>query len=269
MLAGDTGDRQPRPLPHVVVIDLRDRRADAVLEMRLGRAHVVALLLQRVRVRKVQLAREDADEAARHASIEPEILTPATIFELIDAGDADGLRALLRDDPEAAASRDEQGLSPLMRATYRGNREIAALLRPLDAWDRLVTGEADGLPAPDARSPDGFTPLHLAVFGRNPAAAKALIEAGADLDAISSATFAQVTPLGTAAAFGVDDLARLLLHAGADPNATGDHGSTPLHAAATNGNRELVELLLAHGASSAVRNRHGRTPAEIAPELFG
>jgi ankyrin repeat protein len=188
----------------------------------------------------------------------------ATIFELIDAGDVDGLRTLLQDDPEAEARRDEQGLSPLMRATYRGNREIARLLRPLDAWDRLVAGEGEGLPSPDARSPDGFTPLHLAVFGRNPVAAKALIEAGADLDAISSATFAQVTPLGTAAAFGVDDLARLLLDAGADPNATGDHGSTPLHAAATNGNGPLAELLLTHGARRDARNAKGRTPADLA-----
>jgi ankyrin repeat protein len=192
----------------------------------------------------------------------------ASLFELIDSGDVDGARALLERDPDAAEQRDDQGLSPLMRATYRGNAEIAALLRPLDAWDRLVTGHADGLPAPDDVSPDGFTPLHIAVFAHNAGAARALIDAGADLNAISSASFAQVTPLGTAAAFGVDDLARLLLERGADPNATADHGSAPLHAAAANGNRELVELLLAHGASPDARNLRGQTPAEIAPELF-
>lgn len=188
----------------------------------------------------------------------------ATIFELIDAGAVEELRALLERDPSAAASRDEQGLSPLMRATYRGHRELAPLLPPLDAWDRLVAGEADGLPAPDASSPDGFTPLHLAVFAHNARAVRALIEAGADLNAISSATFAQVTPLGTAAAFGVNDAARILLDAGADPNATADHGSTPLHAAATNGNRPLVELLLTHGARRDARNAKGRTPADLA-----
>jgi ankyrin repeat protein len=192
-----------------------------------------------------------------------------SIFDLIDAGDLEGTRALLERDPSAAESRDEQGLSPLVRATYRGNREIARLLPPLDAWDRLVTGESEGLPSPDAWSPDGFTPLHLAVFARNPAAARALIDAGADLNAISSASFAQVTPLGTAAAFDVNDVARLLLERGADPNATADHGSTPLHAAAANGNRELVQLLLEHGASPDARNRQGQTPPELAPGLFG
>jgi ankyrin repeat protein len=192
----------------------------------------------------------------------------STIFELIDAGDAQAVRNLLDRDPDAAAERDAQGLSPMMRASYRDNREIVALLRPLDAWDRIMAGESDGLPAPDAVSPDGFTPLHLAVFARNAAAARALIDAGADLNAISTASFAQVTPLGTAAAFGVNDIARLLLECGADPNATAEHGSAPLHAAATNRNRELVELLLANGADPNARSRHLQTPAEIAPELF-
>jgi ankyrin repeat protein len=187
-----------------------------------------------------------------------------TIFELIDAGDLDGTRALLERDPSAAEGRDAQGLSPLMRATYGGKREIASLLRPLDAWDRLVAGESEGLPPPDAWSPDGFTPLHLAVFARNGAAARALVDAGAELDAISQAPFAQVTPLGTAAAFDVNDVARLLLERGADPNATADHGSTPLHAAAANGNRELVQLLLAHGASPDARSRDGQRPADLA-----
>jgi ankyrin repeat protein len=171
-----------------------------------------------------------------------------TIFELIDAGDTRAVAELLERDPAAAEQRDEQGLSPLMRASYRNNREIAALLRPLDAWDRIMAGESTGLPAPDAWSADGFTPLHLAVFARNAAAAEALIDAGADLDAISTASFAQVTPLGTAAAFGVNDIARLLLDSGADPNKTADHGFTPLDAAVSNENEELAALLRAHGA---------------------
>jgi ankyrin repeat protein len=169
------------------------------------------------------------------------------IFDLIDAGDAAAVRELLERDPSAAEQRDEQGLSPLMRASYRNDAAIAALLHPLDAWDRIMAGESTGLPAPDARSPDGFTPLHLAVFARNRAAAVALVDDGADLDAISTASFAQVTPLGTAAAFGVDEIARLLLERGADPNATADHGFTPLDAAVENGNEELAELLRAHG----------------------
>ena len=57
MLARDAGERQPRALPDVVVVDLRDGGTDAVLELRLRRAQEVSLLLQRVRVGEVQLDR--------------------------------------------------------------------------------------------------------------------------------------------------------------------------------------------------------------------
>jgi ankyrin repeat protein len=191
-----------------------------------------------------------------------------TIFDLIDDGDLDGATALLARDPSAAATRDEQGLSALMRAAYRGGGEMLEAIRaaapPLDGWDRIMVGETDGLPAPDAWSPDGFTPLHLAVFARNTGAARAVIAAGTDLNTISRASFAQVTPLGTAAAFSANEIAAVLLEAGADTEATADHGFTPLHAAASNGNGKLVQLLLAHGANREARNEQGKTPADLA-----
>jgi hypothetical protein len=166
-----------------------------------------------------------------------------TIFELIDNGDAEGVRELLARDPAAAAARDEQGLSAVMRAFYRGGGEPLEAIRaanpPLDPWDRILTGESDGLPVPAKRSPDGFTPLHIAAF-------------------------AQVTPLGTAAAFGANEIAELLLDHGADTERTSDRGNTPLHAAAANGNRALVELLLAHGANAGALTADGRTPADLA-----
>ena len=169
-----------------------------------------------------------------------------TIFELIDAGDADGVRDLLAGDPGQAGARDAAGLSAVMRAAYRGGAvfdAVRAAHPPLDPFDRIMVGESDGLPAPGARTPDGFTPLHLAAFARNAAAARALLEAGADPDVIATASFARVTPLGTCAFAGANDVARLLLEHGADPTLTGEHGGTPLDSARANGNAELVELL--------------------------
>ena len=43
-----------------------------------------------------------------------------TIFELIDDGDADGIRALLAADPTARDLRNDAGHSPLLHAAYRG-----------------------------------------------------------------------------------------------------------------------------------------------------
>jgi uncharacterized protein len=191
-----------------------------------------------------------------------------TIFELIDDGDAEGVRELLARDPGAAAARDEQGLSALTRSFYRGGGEVLEAIRaadpPLDGWDRILVGEPDGLPAPDARSPDGFTPLHIAAFAQNDGALRALLAAGADVNELATASFAPVTPLGTAANFGATEIVRVLLEHGADTEKTSDSRHTPLHVAAANGYAAIVELLLAHGADRTATTADGRTPADLA-----
>jgi ankyrin repeat protein len=137
---------------------------------------------------------------------------------------------------------------------------------PLDEWDRLLLGHDGELPPADAWSPDGFTPLHLAAFGRNADAARRLLHAGADPDVVARAPYARVTPLGTAAFAGAVEVARVLLEHGVDTELTADGGGTPLHSAAANGNRELVELLVAHGADRAAATDDGRTPADVAAD---
>jgi ankyrin repeat protein len=168
------------------------------------------------------------------------------IFDLIDAQDADGVRELLGRDPSAAAAHDDQGLTVLMRAAYRGGEVFAAVRDanpPLEPFDRIMVGASDGLPAPDAWTPDGFTGLHLAAFAHNPAAAETLLEEGADPNAISTAHFAQVTPLGTCAFANAVEVARVLLAHGADPSIAEGDRNTPLAVARTNGFDELVEVL--------------------------
>lgn len=167
----------------------------------------------------------------------------ATIFQLIDAGDATGVRDLLAREPGEAAATDDQGLSAFMRASYRGGEVFAALREaapPLGPFDRIVAGESDDLPAPSAWTPDGFTPLHMAAFVDNVDAARKLLEAGADPDAISTASFAQVTPLGTCAFANATGVARVLLEHGADRTLG---PVPPVDVARTNGFDELVELL--------------------------
>jgi uncharacterized protein len=170
----------------------------------------------------------------------------STIFELIDSGDVERVRAELSAHPDAAAAHDEQGLTAVMRAAYRGAHMLDAVRAaepPLEPFDRIVVGESDGLPAPDAWTPDGFTPLHIAAFARNVAAARALLAAGADPNVLATASFARVTPLGTCAFAGATEVARVLLEHGADPTLTADDGFTPLDAAIENGNAELAALL--------------------------
>jgi uncharacterized protein len=169
-----------------------------------------------------------------------------TIFELIDAGDAAAIRELLAREPRAAAAHDEQGLTALMRAAYRGGDVYDAVREahpPLEPFDRVMVGDAEGLPAPDAWTPDGFTPLHIAAFAHNAEAARRLLESGADPNVVATASFARVTPLGTCAFTGATVVAKVLLDHGADPSIAEDDRSTPLEVARHNGYDELVDLL--------------------------
>ena len=200
-----------------------------------------------------------------------------SIFELIDAGDARGARALLADDPGLASARDAQGLTALMRASYRGGAvyEVVREAEPeLDQWDRILVGESDDLPAMDAWSPDGFTPLHIAAFAKNAPAAQTLVDAGADVNVFATPSYARVTPLGTCAFVGATEVARILLRAGADPTLTEIEGASPLEAAMENGHRDLVALLfvlVAHGYADALRRalEHDRTLANAAVDWGG
>ena len=85
-----------------------------------------------------------------------------------------------------------------------------------------------------ASKPAGFTPLHSAVAD----------DAG------------EVTK----------DLVRMLLDAGADPNARSSTDGTPMHTAAFTGNVPVLEMLLAAGGDANARDRKDRTPLDHARE---
>jgi ankyrin repeat protein len=131
-----------------------------------------------------------------------------------------------------------------MRAAYRGLADVVLEADPpLGPFDRIMAGRSDGLPAPDAVTPDGFTGLHLAAFAHNVGAARALLDAGADPNAVATARFARVTPLGTCAFANAVDVARVLLERGADPH-IGEDGTYTVEAEAiARGNEDLARLI--------------------------
>ena len=105
-------------------------------------------------------------------------------FELLQAGDADGLRRLLEQDPAASDSRDASGVSLLMHSLYRSHRDLAELIaskkKTLDIFEATSLGRLDRLKqclsearirdasAINSRSKDGFTALHFACFFSQP-----------------------------------------------------------------------------------------------------
>ncbi len=103
---------------------------------------------------------------------------------------------------------------------------LVELGAPVDIFEASVLGKVDRieeiLKSSPARvsehAPDGFTPVALAAFFGQPAAVKALIAAGADVNAAAKNAL-KVAALHAAVAGGKLEIVKAVLEAGADPNA--------------------------------------------------
>lgn len=199
------------------------------------------------------------------------------IIEAIKTGDLARVNELLEADPALAGSRNENGVSALMLATYYGRDKIAeALLErdvALDIFEAAAVGRAERVAEILTARPelvneyadDGFTPLGLASFFCRGTVARLLIERGADVNAASNNT-QRVAPLHSAVSRRQTMIAEALLLHGANVNARQQAGVTPLHQAAHNGHAEMVKLLLAHGADVHARMDDEQTPLSMALE---
>jgi uncharacterized protein len=199
------------------------------------------------------------------------------VIAAIESGNANQLKELLAADRSLAAARDAGGVSAIMQALYRQRKDMVEMLR--GARPELDIFEATSLGRPDlveemvtqnprlanARSGDGFTPLHFAAFFGEESVARVLMEHHADAGAVANNPM-QVMPLHSAAAARNLAIVRALLEHGAPVNARQQKGWTALHAAAQHGDQAMVELLLKYGANPNARDEHGLTPDEIADE---
>ena len=118
------------------------------------------------------------------------------------------------------------------------------------------------------RSHDGWPALHLAAYFGHPETAEALLDAGADVRAVSRNSEGNLAINAAAAGPRADrrpDIVRLLIARGSPVDGRGspaDH--TPLHEAAFNGDLALARLLLERGADRSLQTQEGETPLDIA-----
>lgn len=131
-----------------------------------------------------------------------------------------------------------------MAALYRGHHAVVDVLvgagAEVDVFTAAATGRVAELEkalevpgAVTAYSYDGWTPLHLAAFFGQLGAVERLLNAGADIHAVSRNSLKN-TPLHAGTAGKHSDVALRLLEAGADPDVVDSGGHTPRRIATEN-----------------------------------
>ena len=213
----------------------------------------------------------------QNAKIQHLVFMQQRLFEAIRAGKVDDVREMVAQDAALKDARDASGASAVLVAAYNMKPDVVSALldagASVDIFEAAVLGKVDRIreilkenPARVSEyAPDGFTPVALAAFFGQPEAAKALIAAGADVNAAAKNGL-KVAALHAAVAGGKLDIVTAVLEAGADPNAQQQAGFRPMHEAGTKANRALAELLLKHGADPTLTSDDGKSAIDLARE---
>jgi ankyrin repeat protein len=207
------------------------------------------------------------------------IMDEKTFFQEASRGDQLRARSALETNGQLAASRNEAGVSVIAATADAGRldfaKEIARRRTDLDLFEAACIGDGRRVralvsadpAAIDRHAPDGFTAVGIAARFGHVELLQRLIQAGADVEAIS-ANALKARPLHVASAHVNSErasaVARPLLVAGADPNSQRRGGHTALHESVYRPNLALARLLLAYGASPHVSNDDGDSALQIA-----
>ncbi|PYO63414.1 MAG: hypothetical protein DMD28_02270 [Gemmatimonadetes bacterium] len=198
------------------------------------------------------------------------------VFDVIRAGDATRLAALLAADRSLVDARNERGHSPVLIAQYHQKRDLVTILLAagpeLDIFDAASVGRTarvaellDRDPSlANAFSGDGFFPLALAAFFGFPETVRLLLARGADASQVARNPM-KIQALHSAVT-GSFDSVKLLVEAGAPVNGKQDKGWTPLHEAVNRNDLEMTRYLVAHGADPRLQNDEGKSAIGLAAD---
>ena len=200
-----------------------------------------------------------------------------SIWHLLETNNTRGLRAYIR----AGVDLEQRYTPRLPESIFAGHRPLHSAILHNHSECAVLLIEA-GCDVNACCLLEGANPLCMALLISPSfdvtAVVSALLEAGADVNARCTAfddpgvsSLEGYTPLGLAV-LGihrnhVDDLCeipKILLDAGADPNATINCGNTALHFVAGTTDAKMARLLLDAGADTRRRNDEGQRPLESA-----
>ncbi|MBP7635388.1 ankyrin repeat domain-containing protein [Candidatus Ozemobacteraceae bacterium] len=180
------------------------------------------------------------------------------IHEAVRRGDLDRVIDILSRHPRVVEDRDtlrprSEGLPMLQQATPL---HFAAQSGNVSIVRALLNAGADV----NARNPQNITPLHLAAWDGNADIVSLLLEHGADIN-LRNHRNEGMSALDLAAMTGAADVVRVLIEHGADPR-RGDSVNrvTPLHLAAAWDQTHAADELVRGGADINACDARGRTP---------
>ncbi|XP_067054501.1 fibronectin type 3 and ankyrin repeat domains protein 1-like isoform X2 [Acropora muricata] len=146
--------------------------------------------------------------------------------------------------------QSKSGKTPLMMASFSGNLEVAQLLRQHNAYWDVVDRT-------------GSTALHWAADGANLDVIRWMLQNGCSVD-IKDETSGWTPLMRVAAVSGNVNVAKVLIHHGANVHTMDKEGKTTLMNAALNGFEALVKLLVKKGVSVMLKSEHGKTALDFA-----
>ncbi len=158
----------------------------------------------------------------------------------IEAGDENSVLHLI----ESGASTNSAGLSPLACAVANRKLEIA----------KLLLGRGANV---DSKDMSGCSSVFWAAYNNDVGMLKLLISRGANLESRGN-------PLLVAIYNRYDEVAQLLVEAGADVNAQDPSGDSALHYAVKRGSIPMAVLIRKAGGDIDKKNTSGKSPLDYA-----